>query len=77
MPIIGEHKPLLLQQIQREKPGVQQIKEVLQNYEDLTLNDLRSVISDETYIILLDETRDPQEKALWTECQNYSEYGRR
>lgn len=72
MATIGQHKPLLLEQIQRENPGIDRIKQVLQTYEDLSLNDLRGTISDEMYTMLLDEVRSPEEKALWQKCTNNS-----
>ena len=61
MATIGQHKPLLLEQIKRENPGIDRIKQVLQAYEDLSLNDLRGTISDEMYTMLLDEVRSPEE----------------
>ncbi len=68
MPIIGSNKPILLRQIETSNVDINKLEEIFKMYEDLTLNDLRSVISDEMYTLLLDKTRDPQEKALWTEC---------
>lgn len=65
---IGNHKPQLLKQIELEKPSINKIEDILNMYEDLTLNELRSVIPDEMYTLLLDKIRDPQEKALWIEC---------
>ncbi len=68
MPILGNNKPLLLRQIETSNVDINKIEELLKEYEDLTLNDLQSVISDEMYTLLLDKTRDPQEKSLWNEC---------
>lgn len=68
MAIIGNNKHLLLQQIHTINPGIDKIEELLNNYEDLTLKDLQSVISGEMYTLLMDKTRDPEEKALWHEC---------
>ncbi len=68
MAIIGTNKSLLLNQIQSEKPGIDKIENILALYEDLSLNDLRGYISDEMFVILIDKTRDPNERALWEEC---------
>ena len=72
MPTIGQNKPALLDQIQTQKPTIDVVRGVLNQYEDLTLNDLRGIISDEMYEILLEGDRNPAEKSLWVECQTLS-----
>ena len=69
---IGNNKPKLLEQIKTVKPGIEQIDQLFDRYEDLTLNDLYGFISDEMYTILSDRRRDPYEKDAWEQFQNLS-----
>ncbi len=63
MAILGSNKTLLLNQI-KNNPGIQvaQLAKLLKTYEDLTIDDLSTVVDSTILNDLEDAARDPQEK---------------
>ena len=75
MAILGVNKPILLQQVKNQPNiAVQQLIALLKQYEDLTAQDLRGVVSDVVYAQLLEADRNPEELALWNKIQSAAKF---
>ena len=71
MAILGVNKSMLLQQVKNQPNiAVQKLIDLLNQYEDLTAQDFRGVVSDVIYDQLLEADRNPDELALWNKIQS-------
>lgn len=72
MPQLGPNKQILLNQL-RSNPAAasnfDNLLQLLKQYDDLLLEDLRPYIDNETALRLEEATRNPQEKAAWDAIQ--------
>lgn len=71
MAIIGNNKHKLIDQVAKQGVNdIQQLKALLDKYEDLKLSDFKGVINEEVYRQLADMYRNPAEAALWAKIEN-------
>lgn len=71
MPTLNGNKPTLLSQL-RKQPNIelQKLVQLLQTYEDLSVNDLEGVVPQLVFEQLREAGRKPEEIALWNEIES-------
>jgi len=71
MPILGPNKPILLDQLRHTpNPPTEQLVKLVQNYTDLTIDDLRGIVNDTLLDQLAEASRDPEERRMWELIQS-------
>lgn len=70
MNTLGPNKPIFLNQVKTQKPGVEKLIQLLKFYNDLEIEDLKGYVDDATYSQLEEfvDPRDPTELAAWNEA---------
>lgn len=69
MATLGAQKQALLNQVKAQADSIQadKLKQLVQLYDDVKVEDFKDIVSSELYNKLLDLMRDPREVALWNE----------
>lgn len=74
MPVLGEKKPMLLNQVSKQPTiDIKTLVDLVKHWDDLYPDDFRGHISDTLLSDLFEQLRDPEEKKMWEEITAFPE----